>query len=124
MLRLKSKNFFLYLAFFFLVNSALALNEGPEYLKEEEIDTEPIPELYKNVSPDYMKGVINDLISLSESYVFSDIMKAPPEPYKESGIDIKEELENITNDDQDHFMNSTEMSKKLFQNLEIQTSKS
>ena len=99
MLRLKSKNFFLYLTFFFLVNSALAIIEGPEYLKEEETGTDPISELYKNVSSDYMKGVINDLISLSESYVFSDIMKAPPEPYKESGIDIKEELENITNDE-------------------------
>ena len=114
MLRLKSKNFFLYLAFFFLVNSALALNEGPEYLKEEDTDTEPVTELYKNVSPDYMKGVINDLISLSESYVFSDIMKAPPEPYNESGIDIKEELENITTDELRPFYEFYRDVKKTF----------
>ena len=114
MLRLKSKNFFIYLAFFFLVNSTLALNESPEYLKEDETDTEPIKELYTNVSPDYMKGVINDLISLSESYVFSDIMKAPPEPYKESGIDIKEELENITNNEPRPFYEFYRDVKKTF----------
>ena len=62
MLRLKSKNFFIYLAFFFLVNSTLALNESPEYLKEDETDTEPIKELYINI-----KYIHNNVYNLNKN---------------------------------------------------------
>ena len=66
-----------YLTFLFILNSVLSLYEGPEYKAEYD----PIPELYENVSPEYMNKVISNLKKLLENFVFWDVVLYPPKPY-------------------------------------------
>jgi len=63
----------------------------------------PISELYQNVNSTYMKEVITDLLNISKSYVFSDIMNNPPSPYNDSKFNITEELEKIKIDEDKPF---------------------
>ena len=73
------KLFILYLLLFLLLNSSFALQEDQEIKIESE--TNPIPELYQNVSIEYMTEVLGNLSKIFENYVFLDIMKNPPKPY-------------------------------------------
>ena len=87
------KLFILYLSLFLLLNSALALYEGPEI--NDENDTNPIPELYKNVTPDYMREVIGNMSFFLDSFVYYDILQNPPSPYDDIKVNITEEFEKI-----------------------------
>ncbi len=80
------KLFILYLSLFLLLTSVLTLYEDQE-IKEED-DTNPIPELYQNVSIEYMTEVLGNLSNIFENYVFFDIMKNPPKPYDDIKIDV------------------------------------
>ena len=93
MQKLTRAYFILYLSLFFFLNSALALYEGPEI--KDENDTNPIEELYYEVTPDYMKYVIGNMSSFLENMVFYDIIKNPPSPYNDYKLNITQEFEKI-----------------------------
>ena len=80
------KLFILYLSLFLLLNSAFALYEGEKINQEN--DTNPIPELYQNVSIEYMTEVLGNLSNIFENYVFLDIMKNPPNPYDDIKVNV------------------------------------
>ena len=90
-----------FLLLFLLINSALAFYEGPELNTEN--DTNPIPELYEEVSPEYMENVIGNITSILDNYVFIDILKNPPNPYGDSKVDIINELYNISTNESKPF---------------------
>ena len=59
------------------------------------IEKYPLGELYQEVTPEYMKEVINNSLAILDSYVFSDIMQNPPSPYSEDKVNITAEFEKI-----------------------------
>ena len=77
------------------VNQASLINDEILLTKKED-ERLPISELYQEVTPDYMKDVITNIKSLLGSFVFSDILKKPPEPYYKDTVDIISEFDNIT----------------------------
>ena len=86
-----SKLLLLYLAFFSFLSPALSLYEGSESFT----DDNPIPELYVDVPPDYMKYVISNLTSLLNNYVFTDILQKPIEPYTDIKVDMSKIFDKI-----------------------------
>ena len=74
----------LYFSFFFLLNSAYGFEDNQEFNAEE--DNNQIQELYQKVSPSYMEEIIDNLDLLFDSYVFSDILKDPPNPYEDQRL--------------------------------------
>ena len=79
-----------YLFLILLLNSALAIYPVHDYLEEN-----PIQELYQEVTPDYMREVLENISSLFEPYVFSDILKSPPSPYDNISVNVLNIFENI-----------------------------
>ena len=93
MIQTLQKLLIFYLTFLFILNPALSIYEGPE----SNAENDPIPELYENVSPEYMNKVITNLKTLLENYVFSDILNKPPKPYDYS-VKIQNIFDNIEKD--------------------------
>ena len=64
-------------------------------ISKKEDERYPIFELYQLVSYDYMINVTDNILSLLDSFVFSDIMKNPPAPYDQYKVDIKKVFDTI-----------------------------
>ena len=97
MLKINHKLFMFYLALIFLLSTALAV--FPDLKSNSQEDPNPISELYQEVTPDYMKDVVNNIKSLLNSFVFLDILNNPPSPYDNSIVDLLEVFDNINTDE-------------------------
>ena len=93
MIKIKHKIFIFYLVSCFLLNSVFAILPTPEDSTKDE--SNPIPELYRTVSPEYMKEVLENVLTILDSYVFSDILTSPPYPYDDTKVNITEEILKI-----------------------------
>ena len=98
---MKQKSFLFYLFLLFSLCHAFTIY-GSEKSEVYE-DYEPILELYEMMSPEYMKGVLRVLENLADSYVFSDIIKNPPEPYEYLKVNITAEFAKINTDEERPF---------------------
>jgi hypothetical protein len=98
-----------------LLNSALALYEGPEI--EDETDTNPIPELYHPLNPDHMQEVIGNISFYLDSFVYSDIVKNPPSPYNDTKLNITQEFDKIDVSKERPYYEFYRAIKKTFSNF-------
>ena len=90
MLKKFQKIFLFCLSLILLLNSAVAILPLSETEEEN-----PIPELYQEVSPEYMSETIENILKLLDSFVFSDILKSPPSPYDGCKVDVSKIFDSI-----------------------------
>ena len=82
-----------YLSFILLLSTVLAV--FPDIESNAENNSNPIPELYQEVTPNYMKETLNYIKSALDGYVFYDILENPPYPYNDSRVDWSSLLDGI-----------------------------
>ena len=98
MLKLNHKLFTLYISLILLLSTALAV--FPDLESKAEDNSNPIPELYQEVTPEYMGETLTHITSALEGYVFNDILENPPYPYNNSRVNLStifDEIQTKTN---------------------------
>ena len=115
MLKINYKLFTIYLALILFLNTALAINPGPEY--NSVAAENPIPEFYTEVTPQYMKDTIDNLKKVFDGFVFSDIIKNPPSPYNDTKVDVSKLFDGIATDQSRPFYEFYRDIKKALSNL-------
>ena len=75
-----------YLFIILLLKPTFAIYPIPNY--NSDVKANPLEELYNEVTPEYMKEVLEKVSSLFDSYVFSDILANPPYPYDDVKLNI------------------------------------
>ena len=93
MQKLNHKLFIFYFSLILLLIPVLAIYPDPE--SNAENDTNPIPELFKEVTPDYMNETLINILSVLNGYVFHDILANPPYPYNDSKADLSSIFDEI-----------------------------